>query len=154
MTPTPAPFTLTSSAFKDGGALPRAITCDGADRSPPLAWSGVPAGTMALVLVVDDPDARDFTHWTVLDLPAGATESLPAGVSPMSDTVSQGRNDFGKVGWGGPCPPSGTHHYRFTLSALAAPLHLSGHPDGDAVRSALRSAHVLGRTRLTGTYHR
>ncbi len=153
-TPTPGPFTLTSSAFAEGGPIPTAQTCDGADRSPALAWTGVPAGTGALVLVVDDPDARDFVHWLVIDLPADATGSLPANIAAGTSPPQQGRNDFGRVGWGGPCPPSGTHHYRFTLSALAAPLGLGGHPDGAAVRAALRAATIIKQARLTGTYHR
>jgi Raf kinase inhibitor-like YbhB/YbcL family protein len=153
-TPTPGPFTLTSSAFAEGEPIPRAQTCDGADRSPPLAWTGAPAGASVLVLVVDDPDARDFVHWLVVDLPAKPTGSLPRGIAAGTSPPQQGRNDFGRVGWGGPCPPSGTHHYRFTLSALAAPLGLDGHPDGSAVRQALRDATIVGRASLTGTYHR
>ena len=153
-TPAPGPFTLTSSAFDEGGPIPRAQTCDGADRSPPLAWTGVPAGAGALVLVVDDPDARDFVHWLVIDLPADATGSLPGNIAAGASPPQQGRNDFGRIGWGGPCPPSGTHHYRFTLSALAAPLGLGGHPDGTAVRRALRDATVIASARLTGTYRR
>ncbi len=153
-TASPAPFTLTSSAFRDGGTIPKALTCDGADRSPPLSWTGVPSGAAALVLVVDDPDANDFVHWLVLDLPADTAGSLPGDVTAGASSPQQGRNGFGRVGWGGPCPPSGTHHYRFTLSALAAPLHLAGHPDGAAVRAALRDATVVARARLTGTYRR
>lgn len=118
--------------------------------SPPLAWSGVPAGTAALVLFVDDPDGRDWVHWTVLDIPP-ATTSLPEGVAP-SGPPQQGRNDFGNVGYGGPCPPSGIHHYRFTVYAVAARLGLPGTPDGRAVRSALASADVLGKTTLVGTF--
>jgi Raf kinase inhibitor-like YbhB/YbcL family protein len=143
-----------SSAFDDGAAIPRAHTCDGADRSPELSWTGVPDGTAALVLVVDDPDAGGFVHWLVLDLPARAAGSLPADVPAGASSPQQGRNGFGRVGWGGPCPPSGTHHYRFTLSALAAPLGLPGHPDGAAVGAALKKATVLGRATLTGTYRR
>jgi len=147
------PFTLTSSAFADGAAIPREFSCDGANVSPPLAWTGVPAGATALVLFVDDPDARGWVHWIVLDLPAAAGE-LPKGVDPATATPQQGTNDFGKPGWGGPCPPSGTHHYRFALSALEKPLRLDGHPGGDAVRAALSSAKVLGTVTLSGTYAR
>jgi len=154
-TPTPPPsgsvLTLTSTAFSDGDPIPREYTCHGLDVSPALAWRGVPSGTAALVLLVDDPDGRDWVHWSVLDLPAGDGQ-LPRGVEPPADPPQQGRNDFGKVGYGGPCPPSGTHHYRFTLYALAAPLGLSGHPDGVAVRAALARATVLGRITLVGTY--
>jgi Raf kinase inhibitor-like YbhB/YbcL family protein len=155
-TPTPAPsapFTLTSTAFAEGDAIPREFSCDGQDVSPPLSWTGVPSGAGALVLVVDDPDARGFVHWIVLDLP-GADGDLPKGVSPTADAPQQGRNDFGKVGWGGPCPPSGTHHYRFTLTVIAAPLGLAGHPDNQDVAAALGKAEVLGRTILTATYRR
>jgi Raf kinase inhibitor-like YbhB/YbcL family protein len=148
-----ATLTLTSSAFAAEAAVPREYTCDGANVSPPLAWTGAPAGAAALVLFVDDPDARDFVHWTVLDLPA-ADGGLAKGVAPSAATPQQGTNDFGKPGWGGPCPPSGTHHYRFTLTAIAAPLGLGGHPGGAAVRSALAKAHVLGKATLTATYKR
>jgi hypothetical protein len=144
-------FSLSSKAFDEGGPIPREYTCHGSDVSPELAWQGVPAGAGALVLFVDDPDGRDWVHWIVLDLPA-SDGSLPKGIDPSSDRPQQGTNDFHKVGYGGPCPPSGTHHYRFTLYALSAPLGLSGHPDGDTVRRALDGAKVMGRVRLTGTF--
>jgi Raf kinase inhibitor-like YbhB/YbcL family protein len=149
------PFILTSTAFAAGDAIPREFSCDGANVSPPLAWTGVPAGTAALVLLVDDPDAGDFVHWIVLDLP-GADGDLPKGVAPSAASPQQGRNDFGNTGWGGPCPPSGTHHYRFTLTALTAKLGLGGHPGGGAVRDALAGAKekVLGKATLTATYRR
>ena len=150
-----AAFRLSSTAYADGDAIPRELTCDGANVSPPLAWTGVPAGAAALVLLVDDPDASDFVHWIVLDLP-GADGSLPKGVNPSAATPQQGQNGFGNTGWGGPCPPSGTHHYRFTLTALGAPLGLGGHPAGSDVRAALTAAKakVLGTATLTATYHR
>jgi Raf kinase inhibitor-like YbhB/YbcL family protein len=119
--------------------------------SPVLAWQGVPAGTAALVLFVDDPDGRDWVHWSVLDLP-GADGGLHRGVSPTADPPQQGRNDFGRVGYGGPCPPSGNHRYRFTLYALAAPLALTGHPDGATVRAALAKAAILAQVTLVGTF--
>jgi Raf kinase inhibitor-like YbhB/YbcL family protein len=151
--PTPTAFALTSHAFEAGGSIPREYTCDGADVSPALAWTGVPAGTQALVLVVDDPDAGSFVHWLVIDL--AATEAgLPRAVAPGASPPEQGRNGFGSVGWRGPCPPSGTHHYRFTLTAISAPLGLAGHPDGAAVRAALAKASVLGEAALAGTYRR
>jgi Raf kinase inhibitor-like YbhB/YbcL family protein len=145
-------FTLTSSALADGDAIPNEFTCDGENVSPPLAWTGVPSGTAALALVVDDPDANGFVHWIVLDLPADG--DLPRGVEPGAATPQQGRNDFSKPGWGGPCPPSGTHHYRFTLTALGTPLGMDGQPDGQSVRSALQAAGALGQATLTGTYRR
>jgi Raf kinase inhibitor-like YbhB/YbcL family protein len=146
-----AGFSLTSPAFADGAPIPREHTCRGADLSPALAWRGVPSGAAALVLFVDDPDARDWVHWTVLDLPA-VDGGLPGSVSPSATQLQQGRNDFGRIGYGGPCPPSGTHRYRFTLYALAAPLGLSGHPNGTAVRAALGKATILGKTTLVGTF--
>jgi Raf kinase inhibitor-like YbhB/YbcL family protein len=126
-------------------------TCRGEDVSPPLSWTGVPAGSAALVLFVDDPDGGDWVHWSVLDLPA-ADGGLQRGVSPTADPPQQGRNDFRRIGYGGPCPPSGNHHYRFTLYALAAPLALRGNPDGETVRKALQAADVLGRVTLIGTF--
>ena len=149
--PVPAALSLTSPAFADGDPIPREHSCRGEDASPALAWQGVPAGTAALVLFVDDPDGGDWVHWTVLDLP-GADGDLPRGVPPTADPPQQGRNDFRRVGYGGPCPPSGNHHYRFTLYALAAPLGLAGHPDGAAVRAALGSATVLAQVTLVGTF--
>lgn len=147
-------FTLTSTAFAEGGAIPKEFTCDGANLSPPLFWVGVPAGTAALVLVVDDPDARGFVHWIVLDLSGIDGGGLIQGVPATADSLQQGTTSFGKVGWGGPCPPSGTHHYRFTMTALAAPLGLPGHPSGPDVADALGRASVLGKTVLTATYRR
>ncbi len=149
--PSVGPFTLTSTAFREGGPIPVESTCHGRDVSPELSWSDPPAGTTALVLFVDDPDGHDWVHWSVLDI-AASTTHLPSGVPPTAATPQQGRNDFGKVGYGGPCPPSGTHHYRFTLTALAAPLGLADHPDGRAVRQALAGAQVLGAVTLTGTF--
>jgi Raf kinase inhibitor-like YbhB/YbcL family protein len=157
MTAMPSPaassaFALTSSAFGEGEAIPRRFSCDGENVSPALSWTGVPSGAGALVLVVDDPDARGFVHWIVLDL-AAADGGLPEGVSP-ADAPLQGRNDFREVGWGGPCPPSGTHHYRFTLTAVSAPLGLGGQPGGPEVAAALSAATILGQAVLTGTYRR
>ena len=144
------PFLITSTGFAENQPIPAEFTCHGADRSPPLAWSGVPGGAKALVLFVDDPDGHNWVHWSVLDLDSTGN-GLPAAVPPSADQPQQGRNDFGKLGYGGPCPPSGTHHYHFTLYALGAPLGLDGHPDGAAVRNALASAQVLARATLVGT---
>jgi Raf kinase inhibitor-like YbhB/YbcL family protein len=149
--PSAAPLQLTSGAFAANGPIPREYTCRGTDRSPDLAWTGVPADARALVLFVDDPDGGDWVHWSVLDIDP-ATSGLPAGVKPAADPPQQGTNDFGKVGYGGPCPPSGTHHYQFTLYALAAPLGLDGHPKGSAVRAALAKAHPIAKVTLVGTF--
>ena len=156
--PTPATpataFVLTSSDFEGGGSVPRASSCDGPDLSPGLAWTGVPTNTVSLVLLVDDLDAGGFVHWIVLDLPGAPTGALPAAIAPDSTQPRQGRNDFGRIGWGGPCPPSGTHRYRFRLYALDGTFHLAGHPDGSTLRSALDHATVLGRATIEATYQR
>jgi Raf kinase inhibitor-like YbhB/YbcL family protein len=146
------PFTLTSSAFAAGGSIPRRFTCDGADVSPALVWNGArrapPPGPGRR------PDARGWVHWLALDLPGAANGSLPEGVSPSAGDPAQGTNDFGRRGWGGPCPPSGTHRYTFTLYALAEPLGLAGAPEGDKVRGALDRATVLDKAVLEATYRR
>jgi Raf kinase inhibitor-like YbhB/YbcL family protein len=146
------PFRLSSSAFPAGEAIPRRYSCDGPDVSPPLAWSGAPAGTAAFVLVVDDPDANGFVHWIVADLPA-ATTSLAEGASGHLSPAVEGRNGFGRIGYGGPCPPSGTHRYVFVLYALDRTLALGGAPRADAVRSAMKG-HILAEAKLTATYRR
>ena len=105
------------------------------------------------MLIVDDPDAAGFVHWTAYNLDAG-TGGLPRDVGTGPGAPRQGRNDFGNAGWGGPCPPSGTHHYRFRLRALAAPLPLDGSPGADAVRAALDGATILGTATLQATYQR
>src|SRR4051812_11125048 len=156
--PVPSPsgpaFALTSPAFKDGGPIPIANTCNGAGRSPELRWSGAPAEARAFVLEVIDVDAGDFVHWLVFDLPGGSTGSLPAGVGAAAGDPKQGLNSRQKVGWTGPCPPSGKHRYVFTLIALAAPLGLSGHPDRATLDRSMVAGTVLGKTTLSGTYAR
>jgi Raf kinase inhibitor-like YbhB/YbcL family protein len=146
------PFTLTSDAFAEGGAIPTDYSCEGTDISPALAWTGTPAGTAELVLVVDDPDAGGFVHWIALI--DGAEVGLPRGISPTAQTPQQGTNSFGEVGWSGPCPPSGTHHYRFTLTAIAVAAGLTGNPSVSEVRGALSKATVLGTATVTGTYRK
>lgn len=139
---------LTSSAFADGEAIPSEHTCDGADRSPPLAWSDVPGGTDAFALLVEDPDARDFVHWVLVDVP-GDRRALAAGEGDAAGTP--GRNDFGRIGWGGPCPPSGEHRYVFTIWAL--PATIGAMDDAGALRSAAES-NALASATLTGVYRR
>ena len=143
---------LTSPSFDEGGAIPVRHTCDGTDISPELDWEGAPQGTVSFALILDDPDARGFIHWVVYNIPGGSTGSLREGMHP-NDSPLQGRNDFGKTGYGGPCPPSGTHHYRFTLWALSARLNLSDKPSAAEVRTAL-TIRTLAQTTLTGTYER
>jgi len=147
------PLTLTSTAFAEGGSIPREHTCDGADISPPLAWTGIPDGTTALALLVDDLDAGGFVHWVAFDIDP-TTSGLVAGASTAAGAPPQGRNSFGQTGYGGPCPPSGTHHYVFRLLALDQPAGLRGGvPDADSVLAAA-GGHILGEVRLTGTYRR
>jgi hypothetical protein len=147
-----AGFVLSSPSFAEGGAVPARHTCDGADLSPALTWEGAPRGTVAFALIVDDPDARGFIHWVIFDLPGGSGGSLAEGLAPTA-VAPQGRNDFGRAGYGGPCPPSGTHHYRFTLWALSSRLGLIGTPSGATVRTTLTTK-ILAQTYLTGTYTR
>jgi len=149
----PGGFTLSSPDFGEGQAIPRRYACDGDDISPPLAWSGAPAEAAALALVVDDPDANGFVHWVVFDMTASATGSLSAGWSKSPDAPPQGTNGFGRVGYGGPCPPSGTHRYVFRLLALGEALALSGAPTARQVLDAA-AGHAIGEARLTGTYAR
>ncbi len=147
-------FALTTAAFPAGGAIPSKFTCDGDDVSPDLAWSGAPDDTAALVLVVDDPDASGFVHWIVFDMTGSDSGALPLGVSASPEAPPQGSNDFGRIGWAGPCPPSGEHRYRFTLTALADPLGLAGAPTARELRDAMRGASVLGNATLEGHYRR
>jgi Raf kinase inhibitor-like YbhB/YbcL family protein len=151
--PTDNGFNLTSPAFAEGGEIPRRFTCDGEDVSPALEWAGAPESVGALVLIVDDPDARGFVHWIVLDVTPTASGGLPEGVSASPDAPRQGRNDFGRIGYGGPCPPSGTHRYVFSLHALDATLNLAGSPGAPDVRAAMEG-HVLAEAQLTARYSR
>jgi Raf kinase inhibitor-like YbhB/YbcL family protein len=150
---TPAQFVLTSTAFADGGAIPRRYTCDGQDSSPPLEWSGAPDGTATLALVMTDPDAGGFVHWVFFNVDATGSGGIPTGFSESPDGPSQGRNSFGKAGYGGPCPPSGTHHYVFRLLALDASLALTGAPSASQVLDAA-NGHILAEAKVTGTYKR
>ena len=147
-------FTLTSTAFQPGGEIPSRFPGDGDDVSPDIAWSGAPDGVASFALVVDDPDANDFLHWAVLDFAGSDSGSLPSGYSESVDASQQATNDFGRVGWGGPCPPSGSHTYRFRLYALDGPLALAGAPTADEVHDAFGRASILGVAELTGTYQR
>jgi Raf kinase inhibitor-like protein, YbhB/YbcL family len=148
----PTSITVTSPAFAAGEAIPLDYTCDGAGRIPSLAWSEVPDDTGALALVVDDPDAPSgtFIHWVVLDLPA-ETRGLPDGRLPAG--TAQALNSGGRVGWYPPCPPRGTHRYRFTVHALS---RATGVPDGaplERALAAIRGFAVASGT-LEGTYSR
>src|SRR5579884_2865050 len=148
-------FTLSSPAFPPGGRIPRDHTCDGADRSPPLAWDGVPEGTRAFALICDDPDAPAGTwvHWVLYDLPPTAHETVRAlpRAETLPDGARQGRNDFGRSGYGGPCPPPGKpHRYFFKLYALDAAVALQ---PGATKKELLRAmeGHILAEAHLMGT---
>lgn len=141
---------LTSDAFADAATIPPEHTCDGADTSPPLSWSDVPGGTMAFALLVEDPDAGDFVHWVLSDIP-GDRRELAAGEG--DDVGVPGLNDFRRTGWGGPCPPSGEHRYVFTLFALDERLDLGDGATADGVRGAIADR-TLGQAQLTGVYMR
>jgi Raf kinase inhibitor-like YbhB/YbcL family protein len=150
---------LTSTAFQPGGAIPAAYTCQGKNISVPLAWSGLPAGTRSLALIVDDPDAPDpaapkmtWVHWVLYNIPPAAT-GLPEAVDPrtLPRGTFEGRNDWGRSGYGGPCPPVGRHRYFFKLYALDVTLPDLGQPDKARLERAMQG-HVLAQQQLVGTY--
>jgi len=148
-----ATFTLTSPAFSDGGPIPGQHTCDGPDFSPALSWLGAPAAARSVALVMDDPDAGGFVHWVIYNIGAAAAGSLPAAITPAFEQAPQGGNSFGRIGYGGPCPPAGTHRYVFRLLALDAVLSLTGAPRAAEVPQTAHG-HLLAEARLTGTYRR
>ena len=170
-TSTPAPpFGISSGAFEPGEEIPVQYSCDGANLSPPLEWSGVPEGTQSLALVVDDPDSDPpgFVHWVIYGIPptsAGLPEGVPAEAT-LSDGTRQGSNDFAlfvgegqtfpggapinRIGYDGPCPPD-KHRYVFTLYALDTALDLQGEATGADLLQAMEG-HVLGEVELTGVY--
>lgn len=147
------PFALTSSAFGEGGEIPGRFTCDGANVSPPIDWAGAPDGTKTLALIAFDSDAN-YTHWVAYDMSGAPDGGLPEDASSTaSESLHQGLNDFGKAGYGGPCPPSGTHLYHFTLYALDGTLAMAGTPKMDDLLAAM-TGHVLAKVMLSGSYRR
>jgi Raf kinase inhibitor-like YbhB/YbcL family protein len=145
-------FALTSNAFRHGDEIPRRHGCEGDDVSPALSWSDPPAGTRALALVVDDPDAPVgvFTHWLAANI-----DSQVRGLAEGESAPAEGRNDFGRTGWSGPCPPPGhgAHRYFFRLHALDAPLDV-GFRSGRREFDEALAGHVLATAELMGTYER
>jgi Raf kinase inhibitor-like YbhB/YbcL family protein len=150
---------LESSAFTASGEIPARFTCDGADVSPPLGWSDLPAGTRSLALIIDDPDAPDpaaprrvWVHWVIYNLPPDAA-GLAEGASPdaLPKGTLAGLNDWKRTRYGGPCPPIGRHRYFHRLYALDIVLPDLQQPDKAALLRALQG-HVLGQAELVGTY--
>ena len=155
------PLKLISSAFSTGGNIPVEHTCEGADLSPPLSWSGIPAGTKSLALIVDDPDAPDpaaprmtWVHWLLYNLPPAAA-GLPEGVVPaaLPAGTREGINDWKRTGYGGPCPPIGRHRYFHPLSALDPRLPDLERPTKKQLEKAMQG-HVLAQAELIGTYQK
>ncbi len=154
-------LTLSSSVFSQNGEIPTRYTCDGDDVSPPLAWSGVPAGAKTLALIVDDPDAPDpaapkmtWVHWVLYNIPPTATalpEGVPAKALPAG--TKEGLNDWKRTGYGGPCPPVGRHRYFHKLYALDGVLPDLGKPTKAKLETAMKG-HVLAQAQLIATYQR
>ena len=150
---------LSSSAFSGNSAIPAQFTCQGADRSPPLAWTDVSAGTKSFAVIVDDPDAPDpakpqqtWVHWVLVGIPASVT-SLPAGSgAQLPAGAAHGTNDFGKQAWGGPCPPTGRHRYFFKVYALDVAIGPPGIKKSDLLVAI--QGHVLAMGSLIGTYQK
>jgi hypothetical protein len=143
-------FAFSSPAFARGAAIPSTFTCDGQDVSPALEWNGAPASTKSFALLVDDPDAPGgtWTHWVLFDIPAG-TGRLSEGSNGVG---LEGKTSWDRAGWGGPCPPSGTHRYFFRLLALDLPTLGRGAVASRADVEAATIGHVVGRASWMGTY--
>jgi Raf kinase inhibitor-like YbhB/YbcL family protein len=152
---------ISSTAFAHGEAIPAKHTCEGGDVSPPLAWTGVPAGAKSLVLIVDDPDAPDpaaprmtWVHWVLYNLPPSAA-GLPEGArgASLPADTKEGTNDFQTTVYGGPCPPIGRHRYFHKLYALDTVLPDLGKPRKAEVERAMKG-HVIAEAQLVGTYQK
>ena len=150
--PGPTSLKVTSSAFPDGGKIPKQYTCDNSDVNPPLRIENLPKAVKSLVLIVDDPDApgRTWTHWLVWNIDPKATEIREASVP---QNAVQGTSDFGSAQYGGPCPPSGTHRYYFKVYALGTTLSLPSSAKKATVEKAM-AGHIIAKGSLMGTYSR
>jgi hypothetical protein len=151
------PLSITSTAFKQGDRIPSKYTCDGSDVSPGLEWSDVPEGTRSFTIIADDPDAPVGTwiHWVFYNI-LGETRTLPEAVPPdanLPDGSRQGKNSWGRPGYGGPCPPGGTHRYFFKLYALDTVLELQSGVSEDDLLKAMKG-HILAEAELMGLYSR
>jgi Raf kinase inhibitor-like YbhB/YbcL family protein len=151
-------ISFTSPAFEQGGSVPARNTCDGEDLSPPLEWSGLPDGAVEVVVIAADRDRNNLTHWLAYGIPAAAG-GLPEGVAASPEVqapvaLRQGENDLDRVGWSGPCPPSGEEHtYVFLFFALSGPIAIEGGADRNAVEEALAPL-VIGNAALEVRYRR
>ena len=148
---------ITSSVFEDNGLIPAKYTCDGADISPPLRWEGVPEGTRSIALICDDPDAPmgTWVHWVLFNLPAETkelAENVPTD-GTLTNGAKQGITDFGRTGYGGPCPPGGTHRYFFKIYALDTEIDLTPSATKNDLLKAIEG-HILGQGQLVGKYKR
>jgi Raf kinase inhibitor-like YbhB/YbcL family protein len=148
---------ITSAAFSEGGMIPRQYSCDGPDISPDISWQGVPEGSRSLALICDDPDAPvgTWVHWVLFNIPAGE-KGLAAEIPPdatLSNGALHGTNDFRRLGYGGPCPPRGTHRYFFKLYALDTLLPLDAGATKAQVEAAM-AGHILAQAHLMGKYKR
>jgi Raf kinase inhibitor-like YbhB/YbcL family protein len=148
---------LSSAAFAEGEMIPKQYSCDGEDISPPLAWQNTPAGTKTFALICDDPDAPmgTWVHWVMFNIPPDTTE-LPENTPPQEELANgakQGTNDFRKIGYGGPCPPGGTHRYYFKLYALDTELDLKANITKAGLLQAMEG-HILAVAQLMGKYKR
>jgi Raf kinase inhibitor-like YbhB/YbcL family protein len=153
-------LSLKSSAFQPNGDIPREYTCDGPDTSPPLEWSGAPAGTKSFALIVDDPDAPDpkapkmtYVHWVLYDIPASTTTLPKGGAKSLPSGTREGVNGWKRTGYGGPCPPIGKHRYFHKLYALDTQLDDLGKPSKADLERAMKG-HVLAHAELVGRYQR
>lgn len=144
--------TISSPAFSHGEAIPARYTCDGADKSPPMIIGTIPPAAQSLALIMDDPDAPAgiWVHWVVWNIPV-KTRDIPENGLPLG--ASQGRNDWKRTSYGGPCPPSGTHRYFFRLYALDSPLQLASSTTKAELERAMQG-HILAKGELMGTYRR
>ena len=156
--PTMSSLKLESAAFAPDQNIPRKYTCEGANVAPPLSWSGVPAGTKSLALIVDDPDAPDpaapkrvWVHWVLYNVPSHAS-GVPEGAKVPAGTLA-GKNDFGTTAYGGPCPPVGRHRYIHKLYALDTVLEGLNEPDKAKLEAAMKG-HILGEAKLVGMYQK
>ena len=151
---------LSTQAFPRGGVIPSTYTCEGGDISPPLDWQRLPPSAVSLALIIEDPDAPDpadpqtiWTHWVLYNLPPEDNFGLPEAVRHLPPGTLEGKNDWGRTGYGGPCPPIGEHRYMHKLYALDTMLPDLGEPDREALIAAMQG-HILQVSTLIGTYEK